>query len=187
MKSLEGLVCCNTNYKEPKECPNCNQKWKYPASSLLFHDLLGNFVFKNHRVCMQLYLFLIVFELWPCRNSEDDHVKRWLVCPGALEFIRPKQPGTYIQHGQSQVKLSCSLLRGFLWLKMTSDYDPRTESWLIQEYFLPERLYYVRSSYKTQRNLIGSSGTFYISLVIAHLPWWYSKCHGKITWCPSLT
>lgn len=95
VKSLEGLVCCNVNYKEPKGCPNCNQKWKYPASCLLFHDLLGNFVFKNHRVCMQLYLFLIVFELWPCRNPEDDYVKRWLVCPGALEFNVPKQPCTF--------------------------------------------------------------------------------------------
>ena len=172
------------NYKEPKGCPNCNQKWKYPASSLLFHNLLGNFVFKNHRVCMQLYLFLIVFELWPCRNPEDDYVKMWLMCPGALEFIRPKQPGTLYRmvRVRSSFPAHCSEVSSdWRWL-LTMTQELRV-GWSKNIFFQRD---YVRSSYKTQRNLIGSSGTFYISLVIAHLPWWYSKCHGRITWCPSL-
>lgn len=197
VKSLEGLVCCNVNCKEPKGCPICNQKWKYPASSLLFHNLLGNFVFKNHsvkkkkknhRVCMQLYLFLIVFELWPWTlNPEDDYVKRWLMCPGALEFIRPKQPCTL--YNMVRVRTSfpahCSEVSSDWEWPLTMTQELRV-GWSKNIFFQRDYIY-VRSSYKTRRNLIGSSGTFYISLVIAHLPWWYSKCHGRITWCPSLT
>lgn len=123
VKSLEGLVRCDVNYKEPKGWPICNQKWKYPAGSLVFHSVLGNVLFKNQRVYTQSYLFLIVLELSPRRNPEEDYVKGRLMCPEDLEFIRPKWPCTLYNVPSVRVKLSCSLLRGFLWMKMTPEYD----------------------------------------------------------------
>lgn len=135
------------------------------------------FLRTRESICNEL--FLIVSGHSACRDSEEDHTKVGAHVPWRLRI--PQVPMT--QHFAQRLTPRSSFFRGFPLMQITPEYDTRSESWLIQEYFLPERIHDVRSGYKTQRNLIGCFGTCYVFLVIAHLAWRCLKCHCRMTWC----